>query len=181
MNTGLELDHFMRYGVQYYGSARTAFHDRYFPVCGNIFHHAIEMLLKAELSRDHSLDQLKKRFGHDLAKLWIEFKRRFPTANLQEFDGTINLLNEFEELRYPDSQLAKGAHIVMRNEPSRAADAPTSLPAVPTYELTLTAIDNLVGRILQVMLRDPKRYFSVTTEDGLRRLVKGNPACGDWF
>ena len=173
MNTGLDVDHLLRYGAQYDGAARTAFHDRYFAVCGNIFHHAIEMFLKAELSRDHSLNQLRKCFGHDLPKLWIEFKRRFPTAKLQEFDDTIKLLHEFEELRYPDSQLAKGAHIVMRNEPRRIVDTPASLPPVPTYELTLTAIDTLVGTIFQLMQRDPKWYFSVTTEDGLKSPREG--------
>jgi len=58
---------FMRLGVQYYVAARSAalVGATLMPVCGNLYHHALEMFLKAGLSRKYSLAELK-RFGHKL-------------------------------------------------------------------------------------------------------------------
>jgi hypothetical protein len=36
------------------------------PVCGNLYHHALEMFLKAGLSRKYSLAELKSKFVHKL-------------------------------------------------------------------------------------------------------------------
>ena len=43
---------FLNLGIQYYIAARCAAHARLMPACGNLFHHSIEMLLKAYLLRN---------------------------------------------------------------------------------------------------------------------------------
>ena len=75
MSISNETVHFLDYGIQYYSMARAAFWTQFGSAGGNAFHHAIEMLLKAELSKGHSLSVLSKRpFSHDLPHLWTEFK-----------------------------------------------------------------------------------------------------------
>src|SRR5689334_128947 len=65
-------EEFMKLGVQYYVAARSAVMAQLLPVCGNLYHHSLEMFLKAGLSRHITLDDLKnqRKFGHDLRKLW---------------------------------------------------------------------------------------------------------------
>ena len=61
-------DWYVDTGVAYYLAARGAFFMRVHPVSGNLFHHAIEMLLKGCLC--HVLDEhARRRFGHRLRRL----------------------------------------------------------------------------------------------------------------
>jgi hypothetical protein len=47
-------DHeFMRLGVQYYIAARSAAWAGLLPVCGNLYHHSIEMFLKSGIARTY--------------------------------------------------------------------------------------------------------------------------------
>src|SRR5713101_4563212 len=93
---------FWTLGTQYYIAGRSAVFLKLVRIYGNIYHHAIETLLKAGLSREISLDDLKnpKKFGHDLHKLWPAFKAQFHWAELGGFDQTIADLHRFEEIRY---------------------------------------------------------------------------------
>ena len=45
----------MANGSQYYTTARFAMHSQCMPVCGNLFHHAVEMLLKGALAQKRLL------------------------------------------------------------------------------------------------------------------------------
>ena len=71
----------MQTGSQYYTMARFAMHAQCVPVCGNLFHHAVEMLLKGGLARKRPLSDLKDNMGHNLKVLWREFKLEFPDRN----------------------------------------------------------------------------------------------------
>jgi hypothetical protein len=96
---------------QYYAAARFLVHAQCIPVCGNLFHHAVEMLLKGGLAKKRkrklSLSKLKK-MGHKLKVLWREYKSDFPDPALKRHDKTISLLDKFEAIRYPDSTLKSG-------------------------------------------------------------------------
>jgi hypothetical protein len=73
---------FVRSGYEYYANARFAMHAQSSYVCGNLFHHAVEMLLKADLARTgKSLEELQ-HMGHNLKKLWRPYKRNHPKAAL---------------------------------------------------------------------------------------------------
>jgi hypothetical protein len=94
---------FVRSGYEYYANARFAMHTNSSYVCGNLFHHAIEMLLKADLAKNRkSLEELE-RMKHNLKRLWRAY------AALSRHDRTINSLNRHEEIRYPDPALGSMA------------------------------------------------------------------------
>jgi hypothetical protein len=84
-------------------------------VCGNLYHHALEMFLKAGLSRRHSLKSLasKKNSGHKLIDIWNAFKADFPSPELLRFDTTIADIDDFEEIRYPDKIFKNGAQMMI--------------------------------------------------------------------
>ena len=100
----------MQRGVQYYVAARYSAWSGLW-VCGNLYHHALEMFLKSGLSQIRSLPELKK-FQHKLVNIWNAFKADFPAA-LSQFDKTITELADFEEIRYPDEVLKNGAQIII--------------------------------------------------------------------
>jgi hypothetical protein len=61
--------HYFRFATEYYVAARTAWLPALGTVTGNLFHHAIEMYLKGDLSREESPAHLR-RYGHNLKRLW---------------------------------------------------------------------------------------------------------------
>jgi hypothetical protein len=96
--------------AQYYVTARFAAQSSYVPVCGNLMHHAVELLLKAGVVRAGGVPagvnvdtHLRKQFGHSLEKLWAEFKRQRPARDLSRFDGVVADLDPWEEIRYPST------------------------------------------------------------------------------
>lgn len=94
MNTKQERDRYMSISVQYYLAARWSTFNTLLPIAGNLFHHAIEMLLKKVI---------KKKLKHNLPAIWNQFKQMYPTINLAKFDKTIEKLHNWEEIRYPDN------------------------------------------------------------------------------
>jgi len=99
---------FAQIACQYYVQARFAMHAQCMPACGNLFHHAVEIFLKAGivkagLAQNHKLSVLKG-MGHDLKNLWRAFKADFPESALERHDKTILLLNKFEAIRYPNDE-----------------------------------------------------------------------------
>jgi hypothetical protein len=80
---------YFKLGVQYYVAARSAAICRLSPVAGNLYHHAIEMLLKGQLCLTHSEKQMKKKMGHRLDRCWAAFKALYPGEELSSFDETV--------------------------------------------------------------------------------------------
>ena len=105
----------IRYGLQYYISGRFATANRFTPICANLLHHAIELLLKACLSYDDSLETIEKYghrekgYGHNILLLWDAFKKRQPAPGPVEFDAIVAALHDFEEIRYPEKLIRNGA------------------------------------------------------------------------
>jgi hypothetical protein len=92
---------YLTIAIQYYLAGRSATFAHSLPVAGNLFHHAVEMLLKFFLIKTYSDDQLKKKFGHHVKKLWGEVMKIVNDPSLSKFDNLISGLNDFEDLRYP--------------------------------------------------------------------------------
>jgi hypothetical protein len=112
---------------------------------------SIEMLLKAGLSRQHSLEDLQKKFGHKLPKLWTSYKAQFAAGGeLDPFDAVIEQLHEFEEIRYPDKILEAGAQMMVTVDTMGTA---TVLPAPHLYRFDYTDVDRLVGKFFEVSNR----------------------------
>ena len=83
--------------LYYYIVGRYAVIARFSPISGNLIHHAIELYLKAALIEQ--LDEAPRRkFAHNLQKLWDHYKRQRNNPALDKFDQTIRTstnLNEF--------------------------------------------------------------------------------------
>jgi hypothetical protein len=171
-------DQFMSLGVQYYIAARSAVWARLLPVCGNLYHHSVEMFLKSGLARKYTLLNLRKKFGHKLPVLWNEFKKEFPAPSLSQFDTVIADVEEFEDVRYPDNVLKHGAQMVID---LRGDFAPPPSPPVPSpqkeplYKFYFDDVDRLIGEIFIVSSRNPLFYTSGLKPEVKELLARGNP------
>ena len=89
---------YLNLAIQYYIAGRSASFAYSIPVAGNIFHHAVEMLLKYFLISNNSCSasKLKNDFGHNLKKLWDAFKKVMNDRTLDKFDGLISDLRTQE-------------------------------------------------------------------------------------
>jgi hypothetical protein len=125
------------------------------------------MCLKGGLSKTKTLAELKK-LNHNLPAVWSEFKAQFKDPSLTQSDSVISALHKFEELRYPDSVLAKGMLCtvsIKRSSSKIAASSAGGLP--PRYDLCLEEIDNLVANIFRVASVNPKFFMG-----GLNKYAK---------
>jgi hypothetical protein len=165
-------DVFFDLGIQYYMAARSsAVLTKLMPVCGNLYHHAVEMFLKAGLCRKYSLDEVYK-FQHDLPKLWDEFKADFTSPALLQFDSVIPTLQKWHEIRYPDKLLQEGAQmeVVWVQIEDTSHIAPSS--SLPRYEVNGPAMDNFVITILDVLQKLLTRYkYHVNFDPQLREIL----------
>jgi hypothetical protein len=69
-------------------------------VAANLFHHAIELVLKYRLLEVHSQTVVRYRFGHNLKRLWKAFKKVVRNPSLGRLDPVINDLHKWEQIRY---------------------------------------------------------------------------------
>ena len=150
---------FMEYGCQYYATAKFAMHAQRFPVCGNLFHHAIEMALKGGLARKRKISELKY-MRHNLKALWRAFKVEFPDPGLARHDKTISRLDKFEAIRYPE----------MTGSIAIAADWFSDPPPVTTsggfktpkqYPLVVRNIDNLIADVFKATSWKPSLFMGL--------------------
>ena len=176
---------FLKMGLEYYAAGRWSGRLSHMPVCGNLFHHAIEMLLKARLSYAYSPDELSQRpFGHNLLTLWAEFKSVMRVDDLVEFDTTIVTLDRFESLRYPEGILYRGAAIRLSWTPMNDVLGKTVMApehAVPEYDLVVSRIDRLVRRIFEVCSRNPAFFASVLQGRATEAISYENAEAAFWF
>src|SRR5438067_433421 len=95
---------YLKIAFQYYISARVSMFAYSLPVAGNLYHHAIEMLLKFSLLTKFTPFHLQTKFGHNLEKLWKEYKKLYPDKTLSKYNSLIKKINHFEDLRYPKNK-----------------------------------------------------------------------------
>jgi len=132
------------------------------------------MLLKAGLSRKHSLAELKKNpFSHSLPYIWETFKNEFPSPDLAQFDSTITDLHGFVDIRYPDQVVTGGAQMLLDWGPPSFARAHT--PSPPLYKFDMHEVDRLVSKIFDVSSRVLKTFISRLKPDVQEMLARNNP------
>jgi hypothetical protein len=152
---------FFRSATHYFIAGRFSVISRLFPVGGNLLHHAVEMYLKGALSLHLSNNDLLK-LGHNLKKLWSEFKTIFCDPNLAQFDVTVNQLHRFERLRYPDTVLQEGMEgqfALFRGDLVQSSNITNSM--LFNYNLVLEDIDHLVKVIFEQAHVNPGFYLGV--------------------
>src|SRR6266511_3456198 len=153
--------HFYKIALEYYVSGRAALLCGNTRTPGNLLHHAVEMLLKGQLSKTIPLEVLaaRKKFGHDLPKLWTAFKGLFPTDDLTEFDTMIDELHKFEEIRYPDHILDHGADITLGFCRGKPCTRSTPGQTQPEYQMGVGDVDAFLARLFPLCRLNPRSYF----------------------
>lgn len=140
---------FVLKGCEYYATARWAVYAGRNWVSGDLFHHAVEMLLKAGLrKKGRTLSELQK-MRHNLKALWREFKQVFPIANLAKHDKTISLLNKFEDIRYANPVVIKsmGVSVQWSGQPPKAISRGGKTSK--QFTLIVSDIDALVADVIK--------------------------------
>jgi len=164
---------FLRSAIGYYAAGRYAVFAQ-LPVSGNVLHHAVEMFLKAGLSRTLELDALKK-FGHKLPALWTEHRRAFPSTPDEPWTSVVDALDDFEELRYPDSILKYGAEIRIGRGQRPAVEYTTTPQPEKRYVLWLGEIDRLIAIIIEHSPFNPKFILTyILHHEGRAVLLREN-------
>jgi len=107
----------------------------------------------------------------NLPGIWSEFKAQFNDPSLPRFDGVVSAPHDYEELRYPNSVLAKGmACMVDIKRPSSVGTA--SCVSVRQYYLYLDEIDELVNTIYKLASMNPKFFFAGRNEPAKQYLTE---------
>jgi hypothetical protein len=153
-----ERERFFSTACEYYIAGRFAAFADLNPVVGNLLHHAIEMYLKGALAKTKSLEELNRGFKHNLPNLWEAFKQQANDAALERFDRTIAELHRYEEIRYPDSILAKGMASTIEILRSNLPNAYQG-PVVPEYRVCVQEIDELVEATFSAARFNPQFFF----------------------
>ncbi len=172
-------DHFAQLAVQYYVAGRSAAINKMIPVLGNLLHHAVEMSLKAALAPSLTMRDIKG-LSHNLPKIWDQFKAYFPNVKSSSFDAAVAALHKFEELRYPDSIMARGARmefVLFREhvDPDRSQET-----GIPSYLLVLEDIDALQELIFEAANINPRVFCGSMTEQAKQHLLLHNRHASKW-
>lgn len=166
--------YFCRIGVEYYVVGRFSYFCHYFLMTGVLFHHAIEMFLEGKLVDNFSAPQLKDQFGHNLHRLWNEFKTKCKDPSLHKYDGTIQRLNRWEDLRYPPE---KGSSISMSLDMRKGDKSGVTYPKMKEenkYKVNLEEMDELVRKLFLVIQINPKFFREFTTGEAKTFYQKEN-------
>ena len=150
---------FVQNACQYYATARFAMHAQCMPVCGNLFHHAVEMLLKGGLARKRKLSELRD-MKHKLKELWRAFKADFPDPILKRHDKTISSLHKFEVIRYPDAILKYGMGATAQwSGPAAKVTTYGEIKTPKQYAIVVSDIDELVADVFKISSWNPDVFM----------------------
>jgi hypothetical protein len=141
---------FVMYGCQYYANARFAANAECALVVGNLFHHAVEMILKGGLAPKRDTSDLKD-MGHRLKVVWRAFKAEFPDPELQRHNTTISRLDKFEEIRYPGETMKPRVAMVQWSHSPETPVVKMDVGGKPArqYIIVVSDIDMLIADIFK--------------------------------
>ena len=154
---------YFSYAIQFYVAARFSVSNRFTPVVGELFHHAIELYLKGVLTRTMPYED-RMALKHRLNAIWREFKRATGAPGLERFDPTIRTLHRFSHLRYPDDPRARAARTYVLD----FVDDPAPIPEADGtgrqfYHLAPNEIAELVRTIYHVAGVEPNAFHETLT------------------
>lgn len=169
----------MRGGYEYYANARFAMHAQSSYVCGNLFHHAVEMLLKADLAKNGTSLEDVRRMSHNLRRLWRAYKRNHPRAALSHHDRTINRLDKHEDIRYPNPALGStGVSLEWSGKPGTVT-AHGGMKSPKQYAVVVSDIDDLVADIITTSSWNPGAI--VGTNDAAIETIRRHNSHADFL
>jgi hypothetical protein len=174
-------DFFYDWGTQYYIAARLAARAQLAPIHGNLFHHAVEMYLKGALVGTLTVAKMKQ-IQHRLPTLWDCFKEKETDPALIRFDPTIEALDEFELIRYPDKIVNEGMAVTIVWQPEHVTAFSDSAKSPPKYGVIIADIDNLVTEVVRRASVNPKGLVSRIHGAAAREaLAYQNPYAACWL
>jgi hypothetical protein len=139
--------HFMALAVQYLVAGRAAAALKLSIIPGNLLHHAIEMELKSLLVTEIGLEKLgQKKYGHNLASLWLAAVVRHPDLGSSARQATVEQLDRFESLRYPDDMIEQGAAIRLEWTASDPLPALTCRPMISSWKTSTNSSRRYTSR-----------------------------------
>jgi HEPN domain-containing protein len=160
--------------LQYHITARYAAFAGFVPVCGLLFHHAIEMYLKGQLCR--KLDEFQLRnLGHKLEKLWKKFKAEMSDRTLDQFNQVISELDRHERIRYPETIASRGMIGLIQFKPAttRGVQGVATGPQ-PQFMIVVDDLDALAKTILDKSGVDPRFFTAGLNDDATSFLTRDN-------
>jgi hypothetical protein len=183
-------DHAIRYGLEFYVAGRFAIAHGFTPVGANILHDGVELLLKACLAHDDPLDRIldywhpKRGYGHDIVRLWQDFKARRDSPVPAEFDAVVEALHAFRDIAYPEKLIRDGAMILIDIFDVPELPSNGNQGREPMYRLKLPQIDRLMGVLFDASGANPPAFLPRVTDDKralfyydkLRSTLFGRPA-----
>src|SRR6266566_319784 len=177
-STGVDAAHltieFFRYGTEYYIAGRYGVFASLMPVAANLHHHAIEMLLKGIIAEKTTPEELKRKLRHNLRGIWKRVKRETNDPTLSRFDEVVKELGKFEDIRYPDELLTKGASMFFDVTRAGASTNFASGISEPKYTLCLEDVDELVHAIFKIAGRDVRQYVGIRRAEKEQYLQQDN-------
>ena len=137
--------------LEYYVLGRGGIFCSMHLVPANLFHHAIELLLKYGLAaHGYTDEQLRKSFGHKIATLWDAFKQDVAQdPSLSAYDQTIRRLDKWESLRYPEDPEVGGGFRAVLSAGKVARPPPDH--RTESYEMTLDEVDDLFALLVRLV------------------------------
>ena len=164
-------------GREYYVMGRFGISTLLLTVAATCLHHAIEMFLKGYLCATISDDDLKRKFGHNLPKLWARFRQEVTDPQLAEFDQTTAELDEFEDLRYPLEDYAA----IWMTFPSSRVGGPAQPAATPPKVHNFSLVTGEVDRLVVALYKHAGCHLIAGMgPDAVHYLTKDNPCANDW-
>jgi hypothetical protein len=151
---------YAEYAIEYYVAARYSALAASFHVSGILYHHAIEMLLKARLSEKYDTQQLKK-WGHDVEALWTVYLKERGNDGLKKFDSAIQRLNAWEKIRYPETLVKTGALITFAvpNAPGPQPQGNPKAAVEPRFHFSIQELDALMVELFASSSMNPEPLF----------------------
>jgi len=185
MSTQRDLQWWFDLATQYYVAARFSAFAKLAPVCGNFFHHAIEMYLKGYLSSKLNPAQLKQ-LRHSLDKIWKRFKREASDLTLNRFDDVIRKLDKIEDIRYPKCIISHGMVVDIRLKRGRFSKGSipfgsSSVTNLPHYEIIVEEMDSLVETIFEESSVHPQFFTQALKSDARTYLKRENAVARKLF
>ena len=121
-----------------------------------------------------------KEYGHDPWRLWKVYKQKHATTDLAGFDKCIKRLHKFENIRYPDLIMEKGAvFIISIFRPQIPLDTITAVrggKTPPRYYVVVNDVDELIGAIFCASCFNPDFFFATLHGEAKIVLYRDNPA-----
>lgn len=140
---------YLNLASQYYVAARHAAFCQSIPVAANLAHHAVEMLLFAELARHYTNKALKTKYHkHYLPTIWNDTKQLLSINPPTNFDKFIDELKDWESIRFPNFPGNRSNSLTISIKRSSPAISSPGSPPANVYAYGLEDLDNFMAFLI---------------------------------